>query len=114
MNESRIEKRATPRHRVLKHGMLAFGGGGGVDCTVRNISSGGARLDIANPVVLPQSFTLFIQTDQFMRRCRAVWEQRTKDRRRVRLIPASKVAGSDSPTRGADLNPSSRTRRHEV
>ena len=70
-----IEKRTAPRHRVLKQGTLAFNGGGGVDCVVRNISSGGARLDVANPVGLPQSFTLFIQTDQFMRRCRAVWSR---------------------------------------
>jgi hypothetical protein len=70
---SMIEKRVAPRHRVLKHGTLAFGGGGGVDCMVRNISSSGARLDIANPIDLPQSFTLVIQTDQFMRRCHAVW-----------------------------------------
>jgi hypothetical protein len=68
-----IEKRATPRHRVLKHGTLAFGGGGGIDCMVRNLSSGGARLDIANPVGVPASFTLVIEADQFMRRCRAVW-----------------------------------------
>jgi hypothetical protein len=67
------EKRAAPRHRVLKHGMLAFSGGGGVDCMVRNISSSGARLDIVNPIGVPQSFTLVIQSDQFMRRCHAVW-----------------------------------------
>jgi hypothetical protein len=58
---------------VLKHGTLAFGGGGGVDCMVRNISSGGARVDIANPVGVPPTFTLVIEVDQFMRRCRAVW-----------------------------------------
>ena len=68
-----IEKRTAPRHRVLKQGTLAFNGGGGVDCVVRNISSGGARLDVANPVGLPQSFTLFIETDHFVRRCRPVW-----------------------------------------
>ena len=68
-----IEKRTAPRRRVLKHGTLAFGGGGGVDCMVRNISESGARLDIANPVGLPASFTLLIQTDQFMRRCHPVW-----------------------------------------
>jgi hypothetical protein len=68
-----IEKRAAPRHRVLKHGTLAFGGGGGIDCMVRNISSSGARLDVANPIGLPESFTLVIQTDQFMRRCHSVW-----------------------------------------
>jgi hypothetical protein len=68
-----IEKRAAPRQRVLKHGILAFSGGGSVDCMVRNISLGGARLDLANPFSLPQSFTLLIETDQFMRRCRPVW-----------------------------------------
>ena len=68
-----IEKRTAARHRVLKHGTLAFSGGGGVDCMVRNISSSGARLDVANPVGLPQSFTLVIKTDQFMRHCHPVW-----------------------------------------
>jgi len=68
-----IEKRAAPRHRVLKQGMLAFGGGGGIDCMVRNISSTGARLDVASPVGLPPTFTLVIQTDRFLRRCRPVW-----------------------------------------
>jgi PilZ domain len=73
MNEINSEKRAAPRHRVLKHGTLAFRGGGGVDCTVRNISSNGARVDVANPVGLPEAFTLVIEADQFMRQCHAVW-----------------------------------------
>jgi hypothetical protein len=73
-----IEKRAVPRHRVLKGGTLAFSGGGGVDCTVRNISSNGARVDISSPVGLPEAFTLVIETDHFVRHCHAVWssEQR--------------------------------------
>ena len=45
---------------------------------VRNISSGGARLDVANPVGLPRSFTLVIQTDQFMRHCHPVWSNDTR------------------------------------
>ena len=67
-----IEKRAVPRHRVLKGGTLAFSGGG-VDCTVRNISSNGAGVDISNPVGLPEAFTLVIETDHFIRHCHAVW-----------------------------------------
>lgn len=70
-----IEKRAAPRHRVLKHGTLAFSGGGGLDCTVRNISQTGARIDIASPVGVPEEFTLVIETDDSMRRCRAVWRR---------------------------------------
>ncbi len=68
-----IEKRAAPRHRVLKRGSLAFSDGGGLDCTVRNISQTGARIDIASPVGVPEVFTLVIQVDHFMRRCHAVW-----------------------------------------
>ena len=68
-----IERRIAPRHRVLKQGTLAFRGGGGADCTVRNISSTGARIEIASPVGLPESFTLVITADHFMRHCRAVW-----------------------------------------
>jgi hypothetical protein len=73
MNGSTIEKRTAPRHRVFKRGTLAFVGGGGVDCMVRNISSNGARLDVANPVGMPSSFKLVIWTDQFIRRCHPVW-----------------------------------------
>ena len=73
-----IEKRSAPRRRVFKLGTLAFRGGNSVDCMVRNLSSSGARIDIANPADLPTSFTLVIAADHFMRECHAVWhsEQR--------------------------------------
>jgi len=67
-----IEKRAAPRHKVFKRGTIAFGGGG-FDCTVRNLSATGARVEVASPVDLPPSFMLMIESDQFMRRCRPVW-----------------------------------------
>lgn len=68
-----IERRTAQRHRVFKQGMLAFSGGGGADCTVRNISESGARIEIASPVGLPASFTLMIATDHLLRHCHAVW-----------------------------------------
>jgi hypothetical protein len=71
------EKRAAVRYRVLKRGTIAFGGGG-FDCTVRNLSTGGARLDVADPTALPDTFLLVIEADQFMRRCRPVWNDRTQ------------------------------------
>jgi hypothetical protein len=67
-----IEKRAAPRYRVLKRGTLAFGGVG-IDCTVRNLSATGARVDIASAVGVPSNFILVIEADQFIRRCRPVW-----------------------------------------
>jgi hypothetical protein len=74
MTDSRIEKRSAPRYRVLKGATIAFGGNG-VECTVRNLSSSGAALDVASPVRLPPSFTLVIETDRFIRRCRPVWRR---------------------------------------
>jgi PilZ domain len=67
-----VEKRAARRYRVLKGAILAFGGSG-VACTVRNLSSGGAAIEVADRIRLPTSFTLLIECDQFMRRCRPVW-----------------------------------------
>jgi hypothetical protein len=69
-----IENRAVPRRRVLKRGSIAFSGGG-IDCTVRNLSSQGAGLDVASLIRLPSSFTLVIETDRFVRRCHPVWRK---------------------------------------
>ncbi len=67
-----IEKRATQRHRVFKGGTITFAIGG-IPCTVRNMSAGGAAIDLDTPVTLPQSFTLSIARDHFVRHCRTVW-----------------------------------------
>ena len=40
--------RKTQRHRVLKVGTISFGGGG-ITCTVRNLSDTGAALDVTSP-----------------------------------------------------------------
>jgi PilZ domain len=73
MSKEGIERRAHARHRVFKGGRLAFDNGGVVDCTVRNISPGGARLDVTNPAGLPAQFTLHIDSDHFIRHCHPVW-----------------------------------------
>ncbi len=66
------EKRTAQRHRVLKGGKIAFDGND-VECTVRNLSSKGAALELASSVDLPPSFMLVIEADQFVRRCHPVW-----------------------------------------
>jgi len=73
MSEQNIERRVHARHRVFKGGRLAFDDGAVVDCTVRNLSPGGARVDIANPVGLPAQFMLQIDSEHFMRPCHPVW-----------------------------------------
>jgi hypothetical protein len=72
MSENTTEKRAAARRKVLKGATIMFDGNG-VACTVRNLSSHGAALDLAGSVSLPPSFMLVIETDQFIRRCHTVW-----------------------------------------
>ena len=75
MNEAMNEKRIAPRHRVFKHGVLAFNDGGSVDCTVRSLSATGARIDVFNPIGLPGNFVLLIESDHFSRPCHSVWSR---------------------------------------
>jgi len=63
------ERRKTSRHRILKVGLIALKNGGAISCTVRNISLGGACLEVANPIGIPDDFTLVIESDQIERRC---------------------------------------------
>ncbi len=67
-----IERRSETRRRVFKGGVITFNGAG-VDCTVRNISTRGAALDVANAAMIPPRFNLAIKADDFIARCRMVW-----------------------------------------
>lgn len=67
-----IERRTAQRFRVFKGGTIAFAGGGAA-CTVRNLSAGGAAVDLDGRIMLPPSFTLSIAQDNAVHRCRAVW-----------------------------------------
>ena len=62
MNDT-IEKRAAPRHKVLKGGTIAFDGND-LACTVRNLSATGAAFDLATMASLPPSFMLKIECGQ--------------------------------------------------
>ena len=58
----------------MKGATISFDGNG-VSCIVRNLSTSGATLELANSISLPTSFTLEIKADQFIRRCRRVWSR---------------------------------------
>jgi hypothetical protein len=68
------ERRYKARQRVLKGGTIGFGGGG-IDCTVRNLSDAGAALDVTSPVGIPDHFTLFVQADGRHLPCTVVWRK---------------------------------------
>jgi hypothetical protein len=46
-----------------------------VDCTIRNISEGGAKLEISGAVTLPEEFDLVIPQKNQRRRARLCWRQ---------------------------------------
>jgi hypothetical protein len=68
------QKRIAPRQRVLKAGTIEFGGGG-FDCTVRNLSETGAALDVVTPMFIPDRFMLFVPTELLKRPCHIVWRR---------------------------------------
>jgi hypothetical protein len=66
------DKRTLRRTRVLKAGMISFGGSA-ISCTVRNLTNAGAMLDVVSPLGVPREFTLVISSDDVRRECRIVW-----------------------------------------
>jgi len=66
-----MEKRASQHHRASRAGTIEFDGGA-INCVVRNLSSTGARLDLASPVEIPYHFTLMLEEGHHTS-CRTLW-----------------------------------------
>jgi hypothetical protein len=71
------ERRAIPRHRVLKAGSIECDGSG-IDCTIRNVSGIGAGIEVASPFGIPHEVTLNIPTRHVREHGYVVWR---KDKR---------------------------------
>jgi hypothetical protein len=67
-----MEKRAASRQRVLKRGMIVFGGGG-IDCSIRNLSATGAMLNVVSPFGIPERSMLLVRKHGQHRSCRVIW-----------------------------------------
>jgi len=71
-------RRAVPRTSVLRNAKIIVPRRSAmIHCTVQNITSGGARLKMANTYGLPQTFDLTFEHGRTRRSCRVVW--RTND-----------------------------------
>ena len=69
------DRRLDLRKRVLKRGQIMVPAlGAVVDCTVRNLSSGGAALRIDAPFAAPSEFQLAIAADGTTRRVKVRWQ----------------------------------------
>lgn len=69
------ENRKITRLRVLKLGTIALSGAGGISCRIRNISEGGACLEVASQFGIPDDFNLVIGTDNWRRSCHVAWRK---------------------------------------
>jgi len=67
-------RRRERRQRVYKRGRLVFNNGFSVfDCLVRNVSSGGAMLEMETLLGVPRSFQVIIDQGTTGRPCRVIW-----------------------------------------
>ena len=68
-----VEYRKHPRHRTLKGGKIIFNRRLTVmDCIIRNMSAGGACLEVAAPAALPKRFVLL--HGKTKKSCLVVWK----------------------------------------
>ena len=66
------DKRTTPRQRVLKTAYIVISDKAPkLECTIRNISTTGACLELSTPFAIPANFDAVINGER--RSCRAVW-----------------------------------------
>jgi hypothetical protein len=72
-----VESRIAPRYRVNKRATINHGGDK-YPCTVRDISSTGAALELSDSAALlrnVKAFTLLIPEDRLKLSCRVVWQR---------------------------------------
>lgn len=68
-----------PRQRVLKGGRIVFNRRSSViDCTIRNLSPGGACLHVGDIVGVPDRFTLMMDPEKTEKECEVVWRREGK------------------------------------
>lgn len=68
------ERRREPRLRTLKQGRIYLNGlQSTIDCTVRNLSAGGAGLRLMGPTAIPEFFRLRISENGMIRKVRKCW-----------------------------------------
>jgi hypothetical protein len=72
------ERRKSARSRVLKGAKIVLGNASLIDCIVRNVTSKGARVQIANTVELSDAVGLTLDGGYSVRPCRVVWRTVTE------------------------------------
>jgi hypothetical protein len=69
------ERRNWIRKRTCKGGTIAFDRARGISALVKNFSDGGAMLEVASTIGIPDDFTLVIDADHLKLPCHVIWRQ---------------------------------------
>ncbi|MDX2155750.1 MAG: response regulator [Hyphomicrobiaceae bacterium] len=70
------ERREGKRSRMLKGGVIAFSARHAtIPCVVRDLSEGGARLQVAQSSAVPDTFELIVELDGLEVPCQVVWRK---------------------------------------
>ena len=69
-NEHRVAK----RHRVLKSAKIVFDDWRAIDCTVRDLSETGAKIQVGGAHLLPHKFRLLMVSENTIRSVQIAWK----------------------------------------
>ena len=73
MTSPEPDNRHSQRRSTLKGGRIVFNAGRStIDCTVRNLSSRGAKLQVTSVIGIPETFDLFLE-GHARQPCRVAW-----------------------------------------
>lgn len=67
------DRRATPRKRILKAGVIRALPDFEATCVVRDLSDGGAKLKVKDARQVPDLFQLTIELDGLLAKCQVMW-----------------------------------------
>jgi len=82
-----IEERRKYQRTEIDEPAYVSSAGSVMSCTVRNISSEGAAIDVENPAFVPPHFRLVMAKDSSIRECKVIWIQHK--RIGVAFVPAA-------------------------
>ena len=71
------ESRNVFRYKTHRSAKILPDNGRAIECLVRDLSTKGARLEVADPDQVPEHFFLLIQGSSERFRCRRVWQIET-------------------------------------
>ena len=70
-----LEQRGTRRQRMLKEAKVVLADWATIDCSIRDLSSTGARLVFGGPTPLPESFEVLMVSAEKLIPAELVWQR---------------------------------------